>query len=70
MHETKVGKVWVQWGWMKAFSLGIHISSMQFSIDFIIFYIQLEFPLSKRARNKKWEKKASKLSEFDDDIKP
>ena len=65
MHETKVGKVWVQWGWMKAFSLGIHISSFQTSLDLIIFYIQLEFPLSKRKRNK-YEKKVVDT----DDIKP
>jgi len=52
MHEHKIKRVWIQWGWMKAFSVGIHLSTIQCSLDLIIFYIQVEFPISKRRLRK------------------
>jgi hypothetical protein len=58
MHEAKIKRVWVTWGFMKAFSLGIHISYFQFSLDLVVFYIQLEFPVSKR-RMAKYAKKSA-----------
>jgi len=59
MYETRIKRVWIQWGWMKAFSIGLHISSFQVSLDLIVFYIQAEFPMTKR-RKAKFEKKLAK----------
>jgi hypothetical protein len=57
MYERKVGRVWVQWGFFtKAFSLGIHLSTIQCSLDLIFFWVQVEFPASKRWLRKRAQK--------------
>jgi len=57
MYERRVGNVWVQWGFFtKAISLGIHLSTIQCSLDLLFFWIQVEFPPSKRTYEK-WAKR-------------
>jgi hypothetical protein len=57
MYERKIGRVWIQWGFFtRALSLGIHLSTIQCSLDLLLFWFQVEFPPSKRWLRKRAER--------------